>query len=55
MSCLPRVFDVARFGLGKFSVPRPQADLMMRPAALQKMAPVDRGSFMTMPEPKWVI
>src|ERR1700736_2289710 len=49
-------FDIARFGMERFSASPRQADLMIVAGRVsQKMAPVLRQIYDQMPEPKWVI
>ena len=49
-------FDIARFGMERFSATPRQADLMIVAGRVsQKMAPVLRQIYDQMPEPKWVI
>ncbi len=49
-------YDIARFGMERFSATPRQADLMIVAGRLsQKMAPVARQVYDQMPEPKWVI
>jgi NADH-quinone oxidoreductase subunit B len=49
-------FDVARFGMERFSATPRQADVMIIAGRLsKKMAPVLRQIYDQMPEPKWVI
>ncbi|MEI2776700.1 MAG: NADH-quinone oxidoreductase subunit B family protein [Tetrasphaera sp.] len=49
-------YDIARFGMEKFSASPRQADLMIVAGRVsQKMAPVLRQVYDQMPEPKWVI
>jgi NADH-quinone oxidoreductase subunit B len=49
-------FDIARFGMERFSATPRQADLMIVAGRVsQKMGPVLRQIYDQMPEPKWVI
>ena len=49
-------YDIARFGMERFSATPRQADLMIVAGRVsQKMAPVLRQVYDQMPEPKWVI
>ncbi len=49
-------FDIARFGMERFSATPRQADLMIVAGRVsQKMAPVLRQLYDQMPEPKWVL
>ncbi len=49
-------YDIARFGMERFSNTPRQADLMIVAGRLsQKMAPIVRQVWDQMPEPKWVI
>ena len=49
-------YDIARFGMERFSATPRQADLMIVAGRVsQKMAPVLRQIYDQMPEPKWVI
>ncbi|HEX3816438.1 MAG TPA: NADH-quinone oxidoreductase subunit B family protein [Mycobacteriales bacterium] len=49
-------FDIARFGMERFSSTPRQADLMIVAGRVsQKMAPVLRQLYDQMPEPKWVL
>ena len=49
-------YDIARFGMEKFSASPRQADLMIVAGRVsQKMAPVLRQVYDQMPNPKWVI
>jgi NADH-quinone oxidoreductase subunit B len=49
-------FDIARFGMERFSATPRQADLMIVAGRVsQKMAPVLRQVYDQMPDPKWVI
>src|SRR5947208_12993246 len=49
-------YDLARFGMERFSATPRQADLMIVAGRLSnKMAPVLRQIYDQMPEPKWVI
>jgi NADH-quinone oxidoreductase subunit B len=49
-------FDVARFGMERFSATPRQADLMIVAGRVtNKMAPVLRQIYDQMPEPKWVL
>src|SRR4051812_24770991 len=49
-------FDIARFGMERFSATPRQADLMIVAGRVsQKMAPVLRQIYDQMPAPKWVI
>src|SRR5205807_4605669 len=49
-------FDIARFGMERFSATPRQADLMIVAGRVrQKMAPVLRQVYDQMAEPKWVI
>ena len=49
-------YDIARFGMERFSASPRQADLMIVSGRLsQKMAPVVRQLYDQMPNPKWVI
>jgi len=49
-------FDIARFGMERFSATPRQADLMIVAGRVsQKMAPVVRQVYDQMPNPKWVI
>src|SRR5688500_4578637 len=49
-------YDIARFGMERFSATPRQADLMIVARRVsQKMAPVVRQVYDQMPEPKWVI
>jgi NADH-quinone oxidoreductase subunit B len=49
-------FDIARFGMERFSASTRQADLMIVAGRVsQKMAPVLRQIYDQMPEPKWVL
>jgi NADH-quinone oxidoreductase subunit B len=49
-------YDLARFGMERFSATPRQADLMIVAGRVsQKMAPVVRQVYDQMPEPKWVI
>jgi NADH-quinone oxidoreductase subunit B len=49
-------YDMARFGMERFSASPRQADLMIVAGRVsQKMAPVLRQIYDQMPEPKWVI
>lgn len=49
-------FDIARFGMERFSATPRQADLMIVAGRVsQKMAPVLRQIYDQMAEPKWVI
>ena len=49
-------YDIARFGMERFSASPPQADLMIVAGRVsQKMAPVVRQVYDQMPNPKWVI
>jgi NADH-quinone oxidoreductase subunit B len=49
-------FDIARFGMERFSASPRQADLMIVAGRVsQKMAPVLRQIYDQMPEPKWVV
>src|SRR5699024_347179 len=49
-------YDLARFGMERFSATPRQADLMIVAGRLsQKMAPVLRQIYDQMPEPKWVL
>jgi NADH-quinone oxidoreductase subunit B len=49
-------YDLARFGMERFSATPRQADLMIVAGRVsQKMAPVLRQIYDQMPEPKWVI
>ncbi|MGH3491619.1 MAG: NuoB/complex I 20 kDa subunit family protein [Sciscionella sp.] len=49
-------FDVARFGMERFSATPRQADLMIVAGRVSnKMAPVLRQIYDQMPEPKWVL
>src|SRR6195952_5781354 len=49
-------FDIARFGMERFSASPRQADLMIVAGRVsQKMAPVLRQIYEQMPEPKWVL
>src|SRR5437764_1591884 len=49
-------YDIARFGMERFSATPRQADLMIVAGRVsQKMAPVLRHIYDQMPDPKWVI
>ncbi|MGJ7441021.1 NuoB/complex I 20 kDa subunit family protein [Jannaschia sp. R86511] len=49
-------YDIARFGMERFSASPRQADLMIVAGRVsQKMAPVVRQVYDQMPNPKWVI
>src|SRR3954471_3076788 len=49
-------YDIARFGMERFSATPRQADLMIVAGRVsQKMGPVLRQIYDQMPEPKWVI
>ncbi len=49
-------YDIARFGMERFSATPKQADLMIVAGRVsQKMAPIVRQVYDQMPEPKWVI
>ena len=49
-------YDIARFGMERFSATPRQADLMIVAGRVsQKMAPVVRLVYDQMPEPKWVL
>src|SRR5436190_24228354 len=49
-------YDIARFGMERFSATPRQADLMIVAGRVsQKMAPVLRQVYDQMPEPKWVL
>lgn len=49
-------FDIARFGMERFSATPRQADLMIVAGRVsQKMAPILRQIYDQMPEPRWVI
>ena len=49
-------YDIARFGMERFSATPRQADLLIVAGRVsQKMAPVVRQVYDQMPEPKWVI
>jgi len=49
-------YDIARFGMERFSATPRQADLMIVAGRVsQKMAPVVRQVYDQMPNPKWVI
>ena len=49
-------YDIARFGMERFSATPRQADLMIVAGRVsQKMAPVLRQIYDQMPDPKWVI
>ena len=49
-------FDIARFGMERFSATPRQADLMIVAGRVsQKMAPVLRQIYDQMAEPKWVL
>ena len=49
-------YDIARFGMERFSATPRQADLMIVAGRVsQKMAPVVRQVYDQMPEPKWVL
>ena len=49
-------YDIARFGMERFSATPRQADLMIVAGRVsQKMAPVLRQVYDQMPDPKWVI
>ena len=49
-------FDIARFGMERFSATPRQADLMIVAGRVsQKMAPVLRRIYDQMPEPRWVL
>jgi len=49
-------FDIARFGMERFSATPRQADLMIVAGRVsQKMAPVLRQIYDQMPNPKWVL
>jgi len=49
-------YDLARFGMERFSATPKQADLMIVAGRVsQKMAPIVRQVYDQMPEPKWVI
>jgi NADH-quinone oxidoreductase subunit B len=49
-------FDIARFGMERFSATPRQADLMIVAGRVsQKMAPVLRQIYDQMPDPKWVL
>src|SRR5690348_11148770 len=49
-------FDIARFGMERFSATPRQADLMIVAGRVsQKMAPVLRQIYDQMPEPRWVL
>src|SRR5438067_9113029 len=49
-------YDIARFGMERFSATPRQADLMIVAGRVtQKMAPVLRQIYDQMPEPKWVL
>ncbi len=49
-------YDLARFGMERFSATPRQADLMIVAGRVsQKMAPVLRQIYDQMPEPKWVL
>lgn len=49
-------FDIARFGMERFSATPRQADLMVVAGRVsQKMAPIVRQVYDQMPNPKWVI
>jgi len=49
-------YDIARFGMERFSATPRQADLMIVAGRVsQKMAPILRQVYDQMPEPKWVI
>ncbi|TFJ95203.1 aspartate carbamoyltransferase [Platysternon megacephalum] len=49
-------FDIARYGMERFSATPRQADLLIVSGRLsQKMAPVLRQTWDQMPEPKWCI
>jgi NADH-quinone oxidoreductase subunit B len=49
-------FDIARFGMERFSATPRQADLMIVAGRVSnKMAPVLRQIYDQMPEPKWVL
>ncbi|QPK94022.1 NADH-quinone oxidoreductase subunit B [Actinomyces sp. zg-332] len=56
MSTAAPRFDIARFGMEVFRASPRHADLMIVAGRLsQKMAPVVRKVYDSMPEPKWVI
>jgi len=49
-------YDIARFGMERFSATPRQADVMIVAGRVsQKMAPVVRQVYDQMPEPKWVV
>ena len=53
---MARSYDLARFGMERFSATPRQADLMIVAGRVsQKMAPVLRQIYDQMTEPKWVI
>ena len=56
MAVGPPDYDIARFGMERFSATPRQADLMIVAGRVsQKMAPVVRQVYDQMPEPKWVM
>lgn len=56
MSTAASRFDLARFGMERFSATPRQADVMIIAGRVsKKMAPVLRQIYDQMPEPKWVI